>query len=128
MVHGYAIGNSFPSFVFHLKDCGKLCGKMHQIPSVSSSSGRPTRSTNFLAPYTLQRNGETGYRDDGAAEMRGHAGHLDGSPACAFAHDVAVEGVENAFVGELKRIVEQNEGFGFCDFHGVALRKRTIGG
>ena len=99
---------------------------MHQIPSVSSSSGRPTRSTNFRAPYARQRNGETGYRDDGASQMSGHAGHLDGSPARAFAHNVAVEGVEDAFVSELQRIVEKNERFGLRDFHGVRLTKRFM--
>ena len=55
--------------------------------------------------------------------MRGDAGHLDGSPASALAHHVAVEAVENALVRQLQRVVEQNQRLRLRDFHRVGLRK-----
>lgn len=104
MTQGYAIGKERPSRVSHLKVCGKLPGRMHQMPSVSSSSGRPTRSTSLRAPWGRERGKADG--DDGAAEVRGDAGHLHRSPARALAHHVAVEAVQNALVRQLETVVE----------------------
>ena len=47
-----------------------------------------------------------GALDDPGASVAHDAGHLHGVPARALAHDVAVEGVEDALVSQLQRVVE----------------------
>jgi hypothetical protein len=58
--------------------------------------------------------------DDFGAGEADNARHLHAVPPSAAPHYVAVEGVEDAFVGELQRIVEHDEVGHPLDLGGIA--------
>src|ERR1700733_1580278 len=53
MTQGYEMAIFFPFFNVKTTFSGKVAGSMHQIPSVSSSSGRPILSTSSLAIWMI---------------------------------------------------------------------------
>jgi hypothetical protein len=64
--------------------------------------------------------------DDRRASQAGDPRHLHGMPPCTFAHDVAVERVENALVRELERIVDHDELLRLVDLRNGATLARIL--
>ena len=60
--------------------------------------------------------------DDAGARVRDDARHLHGIPPRSLAHDVAVEGVENALVRKLEAVVQNHQVRRLLRLRGVAFR------
>ena len=62
--------------------------------------------------------------DDACAGVGDNAGHLHGVPSRPAAHDIAIEGVEDALVRQLQAVIQHHHVCSLLDPYRVALRLR----